>query len=62
MPTTSTPIDARKGHMLHGPIPDPGMERRRRVMRSLFVLVAIVLIGYVLGAIVWLNLMPWSRR
>jgi len=51
--------------MLHGPIPDPGMERRRRVMRSLFVLVvlvAIVLIGYVLGAILWLDLMPWSRR
>ena len=48
--------------MLHGPIPDPGMERRRRVMRSLFVLVAIVVTGYVLGAMVWLDLMPWSRR
>ena len=48
--------------MLHGPIPDPGMARRRRVMRSLVVLVAIVVIGYALGAMVWLDLMPWSRR
>jgi hypothetical protein len=48
--------------MLHGPIPDPGMARRRRVMRSLFVIVAIVVIGYVLGVVVWLNLMPWGRR
>jgi hypothetical protein len=48
--------------MLHGPIPDPGMDRRRRVMRSLFVLVAIVVIGYVLGAMVWLDLMPWKGR
>ena len=30
--------------MLHGPIPDPGMERRRRVMRCLLVLAAIA--GY----------------
>jgi hypothetical protein len=48
--------------MLHGPIPDPGMERRRRIMRSLFLLVAIVVIGYVLGAVLWLDLMPWNRR
>ena len=48
--------------MLHGPISDLGMERRRRVMRSLFVLIAIVVIDYVLGAMVWLDLMPWSRR
>jgi hypothetical protein len=48
--------------MLHGPIPDPGMERRRRVTRSLFVLVAVAVLGYVLGAMVWLDLMPWSRR
>ena len=48
--------------MLHGPIPDPGMERRRRVMRCLLVLVVIAVTGYVLGAMVWLDLMPWSRQ
>ena len=48
--------------MLHGPISDPGMARRRRVMRSLFVLIAIVVIGYAVGAMVSLDLMPWSRR
>jgi hypothetical protein len=48
--------------MLHGPIPDPGMYRRRRVTRSLFVLVVIVVIGYVLGAMVWLDLTPWKGR
>ena len=47
--------------MLHGPIQDPGMERRRRTMWSLFVLVAIVVIGCVLGAMAWLDLMPWKR-
>jgi hypothetical protein len=47
--------------MLHGPIPDPGRERRRRVMRSLFVLVAVAVLGYVLGAMAWLDLVPWSR-
>jgi hypothetical protein len=47
--------------MLHGPIPDPGMERRRRVMRNLFVLVAVAVLGYVLGAMAWLDLVPWSR-
>jgi len=34
--------------MLHGPISDPGKERRRRVMRCLFVLVAVAVLGYVL--------------
>jgi hypothetical protein len=48
--------------MLHGPIPDPGMDRRRRVTRSLFFLVVIVVIGYVLGAMVWLDLIPWKGR
>ena len=47
--------------MLHGPISDPSKERRRRVMRSLFVLVAVALLGYVLGATAWLGLLPWSR-
>ena len=47
--------------MFHGPIPDPGTERRRRVMRSLFVLVAVAVLGYVLGAMAWLDLVPWSR-
>ena len=56
------PIDAQKGvMMLHGPIPDPGTERRRRVMRSFFVLVAVAVLGYVLGATAWLDLLPWSR-
>ena len=36
--------------MLHGPIPYPGMERRRRVTRTLVILVAIVVVGYLLGA------------
>jgi hypothetical protein len=44
--------------MLRGPIPDPGTERRRRVMRCLFVLVAIAMTGYVLVAMAWLDLMP----
>jgi hypothetical protein len=47
--------------MLHGPIPDPGRERRCRVIWILFVLVAIVVVGYALGAIVWLGLIPWGR-
>jgi hypothetical protein len=56
------PIDAQKGvMMLHGPIPDPGTERRRRVMRCLFVLVAVAVLGYVLGATAWLDLLPWGR-
>jgi amino acid transporter len=37
------------------------MERRRRVMRSLFLLVAVAVLGYVLGAMAWLDLVPWSR-
>ena len=41
--------------MLHGPIPDPGMERRRRVMRCLLVLAAIAMTGYVLVAMAWLE-------
>ena len=37
--------------------PDPGMERRRPGhARGLIVLVAIVVIGYALGAMVWLDL------
>ena len=47
--------------MLHGPMPDPRMERRRRVMVTLFVLVAMAVIGYVLGAMLWLDMMPWNR-
>jgi hypothetical protein len=47
--------------MLHGPISDPGKERRRRVMRCLFVLVAIAMFGYVLGATAWLGVLRWSR-
>jgi hypothetical protein len=34
---------------------------RRRVTWCLFVLVAVAVLGYVLGATAWLGLLPWSR-
>ena len=36
-------------------------KRRSRIMRTLVVLVAIVVIGYLLGLIYWPDVLPWSR-
>jgi hypothetical protein len=47
--------------MLQPLTPDGGTERRRRITRTLVVLVAVIIVGYVFGLIYWPQLMPWSR-
>jgi hypothetical protein len=46
--------------MMLQPLP-PDAKRRSRIMRTLVALVAIIIIGYLLGLIYWPDLLPWSR-
>jgi len=46
--------------MMQQPLTPDG-KHRSRIMRTLVVLVAIVVIGYLLGLIYWPDLLPWSR-
>ena len=39
----------------------PDGKHRSRIMRTLVVLVAIIVIGYLLGLIYWPDHLPWSR-
>ena len=55
------PVKLVEGNYAARPDPGPGRERRCRVIWILFVLVPIVVVGYALGAIVWLGLIPWGR-
>jgi hypothetical protein len=49
-----------EGIMMLQPLTPDG-KHRSRIMRTLVVLVAIVVIGYLLGLIYWPDLLPWSR-